>query len=101
MRVLVIGNGGREHALRWKLGQSSSVKVSEAPGGLSPRDYVALVQDVDVEPGQTATLAMPGPEPNHGCAVFSGLYYVGLNVGLVAMAVLTLGLAEKQHVGFK
>jgi hypothetical protein len=57
--------------------------------------------EVDVEPGQTAVLAMPGPEPNHGCAVFSGLYYVGMNVGLVALAVLTLGMTEKQHVGFK
>jgi len=57
--------------------------------------------ELDVDPGQTATLALPGPEPNHGCAVFSGLYYVGLNVGLVALAVITLGMAEPRHVGFK
>jgi len=33
MNVLVIGNGGREHALAWKLSQSSRVKrVFVAPG---------------------------------------------------------------------
>jgi phosphoribosylamine--glycine ligase len=33
MNVLVIGNGGREHALAWKLGQSSRVdRVFVAPG---------------------------------------------------------------------
>ncbi len=33
MNVLVIGSGGREHALAWKLGQSSNVeKVFAAPG---------------------------------------------------------------------
>ncbi|MFT4799394.1 MAG: phosphoribosylamine--glycine ligase [Candidatus Azotimanducaceae bacterium] len=33
MKVLVTGNGGREHALAWKLGQSSSVtEVFVAPG---------------------------------------------------------------------
>ena len=33
MKVLVIGNGGREHALAWKLRQSSRVsRVFVAPG---------------------------------------------------------------------
>lgn len=33
MKVLVVGNGGREHALAWKLGQSPKVdKVYVAPG---------------------------------------------------------------------
>ena len=27
MKVLVIGNGGREHALTWKAAQSNSVKL--------------------------------------------------------------------------
>src|SRR4051812_42115237 len=33
MKILVVGNGGREHALAWKLGQSSRVdRVFVAPG---------------------------------------------------------------------
>src|SRR5580765_7971172 len=31
-RVLVIGSGGREHALCWKLAQSHGVEVVAAPG---------------------------------------------------------------------
>ncbi|HMC60565.1 MAG TPA: phosphoribosylamine--glycine ligase, partial [Candidatus Solibacter sp.] len=32
MKILVIGSGGREHALCWKLAQSSGVEVLAAPG---------------------------------------------------------------------
>ena len=33
MQILVVGNGGREHALAWKLSKSDSVdKVFVAPG---------------------------------------------------------------------
>src|SRR6266849_10423315 len=32
MRILVIGSGGREHALAWKLSQSPGVRVYAAPG---------------------------------------------------------------------
>jgi phosphoribosylamine--glycine ligase len=32
MRILIIGSGGREHALAWKLAQSKGVEVFAAPG---------------------------------------------------------------------
>ncbi|MDP2091504.1 MAG: phosphoribosylamine--glycine ligase family protein, partial [Pseudohongiella sp.] len=33
MNILILGNGGREHALAWKLAQSAGVnKVFVAPG---------------------------------------------------------------------
>ena len=33
MNVLIVGNGGREHALAWKIGQSPRVeRVFVAPG---------------------------------------------------------------------
>ncbi|MHB1035188.1 MAG: phosphoribosylamine--glycine ligase [Pirellulales bacterium] len=56
MKVLVIGNGGREHALAWKLKQSSRVeRVFVAPGNagtaadaenvpISPTDFPALIK---------------------------------------------------------
>src|SRR5215472_12556274 len=34
MKILVIGSGGREHALAWKLAQSSGVEVFAAPGNI-------------------------------------------------------------------
>ncbi len=73
MKVLVIGNGGREHALAWKVAQSESVsKVFVAPGNagtareaklentaINSDDIPALVsfaQEQDVE------LTIVGPE---------------------------------------
>ncbi|HEY2893529.1 MAG TPA: phosphoribosylamine--glycine ligase [Pirellulales bacterium] len=56
MNVLVIGNGGREHALAWKLKQSSRVeRVFVAPGNagtevdaenvdISPTDFARLIK---------------------------------------------------------
>ncbi|MFC9449110.1 phosphoribosylamine--glycine ligase [Bacillus cereus] len=47
MNVLVIGRGGREHALAWKFAQSAKVKkVFVAPGNEGMRD-VAIPVDID------------------------------------------------------
>ena len=71
MQVLVIGSGGREHALAWRLVQSPSVtKVFVSPGnagisedatcvtptGPSPSDYLALAKFLG------ADLTVVGPE---------------------------------------
>jgi phosphoribosylamine---glycine ligase len=51
MRILVIGGGGREHALVWKLGQSASVeKIWCAPGngGIAGEAECAGVESGDV-----------------------------------------------------
>lgn len=45
-------------------------------------------RDIEVIAGATTTLALPGPEISTGCAVLNGLYHIGLNVGLVASAVV-------------
>lgn len=54
MNVLVIGNGGREHALAWKLAQSARVKrVFVAPGNAG----TALdAENVDISPGDWKSL---------------------------------------------
>lgn len=71
MRILVIGSGGREHALVWKLSQSPKVKkVFIAPGNggteeagenvpISATDIPALVEFAQRE---KIDLVVPGPE---------------------------------------
>lgn len=73
MKVLVIGNGGREHALAWKLKQSPRVgEVIVAPGNagtasepgvrnvpISPADIDALLHFAQVE---NVALTVVGPE---------------------------------------
>jgi phosphoribosylamine--glycine ligase / phosphoribosylformylglycinamidine cyclo-ligase len=77
LRILVIGSGGREHALAWKLSQSPLVDaVFVAPGnggtGLSP-DASSKIQNANVQvndyPGlvslaqtNNVNLVVPGPE---------------------------------------
>jgi len=49
MKVLVIGSGGREHALAWKIGQSSRVeRVFVAPGNAGT---AIDAENVDINPG--------------------------------------------------
>jgi phosphoribosylamine---glycine ligase len=55
MNILVIGGGGREHALIWKLGQSSGVnKIYCAPGSAG---IAELAESVAIEPHQIDKLA--------------------------------------------
>jgi phosphoribosylamine---glycine ligase len=71
MRVLVVGNGGREHALVWKLQQSPSVKeIFCAPGNPGIRelaDCVAIdsyntIELADFAQGLSMDLTVVGPE---------------------------------------
>jgi len=44
MNILVVGNGGREHALTWKISQSAMVdKIYCAPGNAGTRQYAETV----------------------------------------------------------
>jgi len=73
MKVLVTGSGGREHALAWRIAQSSAVeKVFVAPGNagteleeklqnvsISPMDFDALIEFAQSE---KVDLTVVGPE---------------------------------------
>src|SRR6185503_8836578 len=55
MKVLVIGSGGREHALVWKISQSPRIpKIYCAPGSAGIRE---LAESVAIGPEQIAQLA--------------------------------------------
>lgn len=67
MKVLVIGNGGREHALAWKIAQSPRVdRVFVAPGNAG----TALeAENVDIAPTDTAKLLKFAAENKIGLTV--------------------------------
>ncbi len=73
MKILVIGSGGREHALAWKLAQSPRVsEVLVAPGNAGTaiedkcRNVVAKVSDLDrllqIAQEEAVALTVVGPE---------------------------------------
>ncbi|MFO7751834.1 MAG: phosphoribosylamine--glycine ligase [Desulfobacteraceae bacterium] len=71
MRILVVGGGGREHALVWKISQSPVVeKIYCAPGNAGTRDYAESVpigaEDVNALAGfaekEKIDLTVVGPE---------------------------------------
>jgi phosphoribosylamine--glycine ligase len=89
MRVLVIGNGGREHALAWKLAQGERVsQVFVAPGnGGTARDErlenvpitdVKALADFAVE--QKITLTVVGPEAALAAGVVDEFRARGLRI---------------------
>ena len=54
MRVLIVGGGGREHALGWKIGQSANVeKIYLAPGNAGT---AGIAENVDIPADQVEKL---------------------------------------------
>ena len=47
-------------------------------------------REVMLPPGGRATLALPHPELSVGCALWTGLQYIGINIGILAIAVLVV-----------
>ncbi|MFG6465660.1 phosphoribosylamine--glycine ligase [Roseateles sp. BYS87W] len=91
MRVLVIGNGGREHALAWKLAQServSQVFVAPGNGGTARDEQLETVNigvtDVkalaDFATEQKITLTVVGPEAALAAGVVDEFRARGLRI---------------------
>src|SRR5215831_12858363 len=64
MKILIIGSGGREHALAWKLAQSPGVQVFCAPGNPGMARVGACVAGTPLEVADAtgADLTVVGPE---------------------------------------
>jgi phosphoribosylamine--glycine ligase len=89
MKVLVIGKGGREHALVWKLGQSPRVeRVFCAPGNagtaqdgvnvaIEPNDFPALIRFAKKE---AIGLTVVGPEDPLAAGIVDAFQKEGLKV---------------------
>jgi phosphoribosylamine--glycine ligase len=89
MKVLVIGNGGREHALVWKIAQSPRVeRVFCAPGNagtaadgenvnLPPGDFPALVRFAN---DNSVGLVVVGPEAPLAAGIVDAMEREGLRV---------------------
>jgi phosphoribosylamine--glycine ligase / phosphoribosylformylglycinamidine cyclo-ligase len=74
IRILLVGNGGREHALAWKLGQSPLVEsIIAVPGNGGTSTCPKVTNDTSVKPDDypglvalaqkhNVNLVVPGPE---------------------------------------
>lgn len=89
MKVMVIGGGGREHALAWKLAQSPKVKkVFVAPGNggtaLDPRMQNVALSDVkalaDFAQAEKVTVTVVGPEASLALGVVDEFRDRGLRI---------------------
>jgi phosphoribosylamine--glycine ligase len=61
MKILVIGSGGREHALTWKLAQSPGVEIYAAPGNPGMARHATCLQLTEAE-ALRPDLTVVGPE---------------------------------------
>jgi phosphoribosylamine--glycine ligase len=64
LKILVIGSGGREHALSWKLAQSPGVEVFATPGnpGIAQIGTCIAGDPIEVAESIGADLTVVGPE---------------------------------------
>jgi phosphoribosylamine--glycine ligase len=89
MKVLVIGNGGREHALVWKLAQSPRVsKIFCAPGnaGIAEQAQCVEIKPTDVEKfaafaeRERIDLTVVGPEAPLCAGIVDRFQLLGLRI---------------------
>lgn len=89
MKILVIGGGGREHALAWKLAQSAGVQVFAAPGnpGIAKVGTCLPALPLDAASAIDADLTVVGPEAPLVAGIVDEFRARGLNIiGPVAAA---------------
>jgi phosphoribosylamine---glycine ligase len=89
MKILVIGSGGREHAIAWKLAQSPRVfKVFVAPGnagtageeGVSNVPHTSITALIDFVRSEGVALTVVGPEAPLAAGVVDAFIAAGLRI---------------------
>src|SRR4051812_6936954 len=89
MKILVIGNGGREHALAWKLAASPRVfKVFVAPGnagtaseeGVSNVPHTSIAALIEFVKTEGVALTVVGPEAPLAAGVVDAFHAAGLRI---------------------
>ncbi len=89
MNILVVGSGGREHALAWKIGQSPRVaKVFVAPGNpgtardpaLTNVDITDIPALVEFARREQVTLTVVGPEAPLAAGIVDAFRAAGLRI---------------------
>src|SRR4029078_9903220 len=89
MKILVIGSGGREHAMAWKLAQSAKVqKVFVAPGnggtatenGLQNLPLTDFSQLIDFCRKEQILLTVVGPEAPLAAGIVDAFQEAGLKI---------------------
>jgi phosphoribosylamine--glycine ligase len=114
MRVLIIGQGGREHAWAWKLAQSDRVsEVIVAPGNPSCAQVARVVPSslavpdlVDLARSEAVDLTLVGHEPLFRDGIVDAFQAAGLRIlgpdqraaGLTASRIQTKMFLERLHV---
>ncbi len=88
MRILVIGSGGREHALAWKLRQSPNVKdviVAPGNGGIEADDFTTVPISADdisslvvFARKNEIDLVVPGPEISLTLGIVDAMQEAGI-----------------------
>jgi phosphoribosylamine--glycine ligase len=86
VKVLILGGGGREHALAWKLAQSPSVRsITSAPGNPGMAELGEVVPDLEItDPEAVRTyakdmdLVVVGPEAPLAAGVVDALAEAGI-----------------------
>ena len=89
MKILVIGNGGREHALAWRLAQGAKVqKVYVAPGnagtaledGLENVEITAIPELIEFVKREDIYMTVVGPEAPLAAGVVDAFRAAGLKI---------------------
>ena len=82
MKILVIGSGGREHALCWKLAQSPGVEVFACPGnpGMAREGTCVPGEPLDAALRVGADLTVVGPEVQLVAGVVDAFRARGLRI---------------------